>query len=115
MGIITITESHVGQSIGNFTVNDDVLDDPIVRIKVARKGDFLVPRLILDSSLLFDLGSDELKPGVLQEFLNVANFIRFHKPSKLIIEGHTDGDGDQDYNQALSERRTRGANAAIDS
>ncbi len=52
---------------------------------------------------------------MLQEFLNVANFIRFHKPSELIIEGHTDGDGDQDYNQALSERRTGGANAAIDS
>lgn len=105
LGILTITESHDGTSIGHFTVNDGVLEDPVVRVKVAMKGDFLVPRLTLDSSLLFDQGSFDLKPGILAEFQNVADFIRFHGPSKLIIEGHTDSDGDEDYNSTLSTRR----------
>ena len=68
------------------------------------KGDLLVPRLILDSSLLFDQGSANLKPGILAEFKTVADFIRFHQPSKLIIEGHTDSDGDKDYNSDLSQQ-----------
>ena len=105
LGIITITESHDGASVGRFTLNDAILEDPIVRVKVAMKGDFLVPRLTLDSSLLFDQGSAELKPGILAEFKNVADFILYHKPSKLIIEGHTDADGDEIYNTDLSLRR----------
>lgn len=105
LGILTIIESHDGTSIGHFTVSDGVLEDPVVRVKVAMKGDFLVPRLTLDSSLLFDQGSFDLKPGILAEFQNVADFIRFHGPSKLIIEGHTDSDGDEDYNNTLSLRR----------
>ncbi|HJP30405.1 MAG TPA: OmpA family protein [Candidatus Latescibacteria bacterium] len=54
---------------------------------------------------LFDQGSADLKAGILGEFQNVADFIRFHKPSKLIIEGHTDSDGDDEYNNDLSQRR----------
>ena len=57
IGKITIIESHQGTSIGRFTVNDGALEDPVVRVKVAMEGDFLVPRLILDSSLLFDSGA----------------------------------------------------------
>jgi len=103
--IITITESHNGTSLGHFTANDGVFEDPVVRVKVAMTGDFLVPRLSLDSSLLFDPGSFQLKPVILAEFQNVAYFIRFHNPSKLIIEGHTDSDGDELYNNVLSTRR----------
>ncbi len=104
IGEITIIESHQGTSIGRFTVNDGALEDPVVRVKVAMEGDFLVPRLILDSSLLFDSGSAALKAGIIGEFENVANFIKFQTPSKL-IEGHTDSDGDEDYNNNLSLQR----------
>ena len=34
----------------------------------------------------------------------MANFIKFQTPSKL-IEGHTDSDGDEDYNNNLSLQR----------
>lgn len=105
IGVITIIESNQRSSIGRFTVNDDVLEDPTVRFKVAMKGDFLLPRLVVDSNLLFDRGSAELKQGILAEFKDVADFIRFQKPSKLIIEGHTDSDGDSEYNDRLSQLR----------
>ena len=59
----------------------------------------------MDSNMLFDRGSAELKQGILAEFKDVAEFIRSQKPSKLIIEGHTNSDGDSDYNDRLSQLR----------
>ena len=35
----------------------------------------------------------------------MAEFVRAFNPSKLIVEGHTDSDGDEEQNQKLSEER----------
>ena len=35
----------------------------------------------------------------------VVQFVRVFNASKLIVEGHTDSDGDERQNQALSEQR----------
>ena len=69
------------------------------------KGDFVIPRLVLDSNVLFEAASAELGGLAKAEFLKVAKFIKFHSSSKLIIEGHTDSDGDDAYNKRLSQDR----------
>ena len=66
----------------------------------------VVPRLIIDSGVLFDSGRSGLKPGAAQELQKVADFVRMFTPTKLVIEGHTDSDGSRDYNQKLSEDRS---------
>ena len=37
-----------------------------------------------------------MKGGAAEEFAKVADFVRMFSPSKLVIDGHTDSDGDSD-------------------
>jgi OOP family OmpA-OmpF porin len=96
-----------------FEPQPDVLVASILRVPEPMQGDLLIPRLVFDSNLLFDPGSAALKPGVIAEFQNVADFIKFHGPSKLIIEGYTDGDGEPDYNLDLSLRRAEAVRQSL--
>lgn len=104
IGTMTIIQSQSGSCVGRFSPNAN-LDQPLIKFKTAMKGDIVVPRLIIDSGVLFDPGKAELKPGARQEFEKVANFVQNFSPNKIFIEGHTDSDGDDESNQLLSEKR----------
>ena len=105
IGTMTITESQLGSSIGKFDPNVATMDHPLIRYKAPMKGDIVVPRLVIDSGVLFDPGDAALKGGAAEEFDKVADFVNNFSPSKLIIEGHTDSDGDEDSNLLLSKNR----------
>ncbi|GHC10723.1 OmpA family protein [Thermomonas carbonis] len=65
-------------------------------------------RLSLDSAVLFDVGSAELKPAARDELLRVAGLVKARSGTGPIrIEGHTDSDGDAAMNLALSQRRAQ--------
>ena len=66
-----------------------------------------MPRLIIDSEVLFAAGSVELRKEAEVEFDKVAKFVNNFSPSKLVIEGHTDSDGDTGFNQKLSDDRAK--------
>ena len=104
IGTMTIIESQRGSSMGKFTQGEKI-DLPLIKFKVPLKGDIVVPRLIIDSSVLFNPGEFSLNVNASEEFKKVADFIQNFTPSKLIIEGHTDADGDDEANQLLSEQR----------
>jgi outer membrane protein OmpA-like peptidoglycan-associated protein len=55
--------------------------------------------------VLFNPGDFSLSANAGEEFQKVADFIKNFSPNKLIIEGHTDADGDDAANQLLSEQR----------
>ena len=105
IGTMTITTSQMGNSLGRFAPNLKAMKMPAIKYKVPLKNDIVVPRLILDSGVLFDPGAADLKPKVEEEFLKIADFVQNFSPSKLIIEGHTDADGAEEANQKLSELR----------
>jgi outer membrane protein OmpA-like peptidoglycan-associated protein len=63
-------------------------------------------------TVLFELNSDRLTAGAMQQLDELAAVIKAANPSdRFAIEGHTDARGGDDLNQDLSERR---AAAAID-
>ena len=105
IGTLKIELAQQGSAVGAFVANKKAMQGPIIKYKSPMKGDVVVPKLILDSGVLFDPGAITLKPGAAQEFNKIANFVRNFTPSKLIIEGHTDGDGSAEANQKLSENR----------
>ena len=107
IGTMIITDSQQGSSIGEFRPDAGAMAQPIIRHKTALKGDYVVPRLIIDSGVLFDPGAYSLKPGAGEEFAKVAGFVENFSPSKLVIEGHTDADGDAVANMKLSELRSQ--------
>ena len=62
--------------------------------------------LIVDvSDVLFDTGQHTLKPGAREKLATVAGILLAYPDLSLEVDGHTDNVGNDDYNQALSERR----------
>jgi outer membrane protein OmpA-like peptidoglycan-associated protein len=57
--------------------------------------------------VLFDTGQATLKPGANLALTRLATFLNANTQTKIIIEGHTDSRGSDEYNEALSERRAR--------
>ncbi|MBL0329131.1 MAG: OmpA family protein [Bacteroidetes bacterium] len=63
------------------------------------------PQITLSSAVLFDFDKYELLANSKLELDNLIEQIKKQNPSKIIIEGHTDNIGQENYNQTLSEKR----------
>lgn len=59
----------------------------------------------LSSAVLFDFDKFDLLANSKLELDKIVEHINKQKPSKIIIEGHTDNKGQESYNQTLSEKR----------
>lgn len=61
----------------------------------------------------FALDSSRLEQAGLEVLNNVARDIKRYNPSEVLIAGHTDRSGSDDYNMALSRRRSEAVAAAL--
>ena len=107
IGRMTITASQPGLSEGIFAVSDATIHHPLIRFKSAMKGDIVVPRITIDSTLMFDAGKSSLTREAAEEFEKVSDFVLNFSPAKIVIEGHTDSDGNAESNMILSESRAK--------
>jgi outer membrane protein OmpA-like peptidoglycan-associated protein len=62
-------------------------------------------KISLATDVLFDFDRAELRPAAGPPLQKVAAVLKTYPKATAWIEGHTDGKGDDDYNQNLSERR----------
>jgi outer membrane protein OmpA-like peptidoglycan-associated protein len=65
------------------------------------------------SDVLFDTGQATLKPGADRALDRLAQFLKDSSGTHLIIEGHTDSVGTDDYNLGLSQRRAQAVADAL--
>lgn len=72
-------------------------------------------QLTLASNLLFSNASSTLKAGGTQQLGRLADFMRRHPKTRIIIEGYTDNRGPAAYNQRLSQARAQAVADAIES
>jgi outer membrane protein OmpA-like peptidoglycan-associated protein len=70
--------------------------------RVFRQGDSIILRLV---GLSFDSGAAQIKPQNFELLGKVEKAIDVFPQSELIIEGHTDSHGGDDFNQKLSQDR----------
>lgn len=63
--------------------------------------------------VLFDTGLATLKPGAYATIDRLANVLKEAPDRKVMIEGHTDSVGSDEYNQGLSERRASAVQTAL--
>jgi outer membrane protein OmpA-like peptidoglycan-associated protein len=63
--------------------------------------------------VLFDTGKATLKPGAYATVDRLATVLKEDQQRKVLIEGHTDSVGSDEYNQELSERRAATVQAAL--
>jgi len=55
--------------------------------------------------VLFDFAKANLRSGAQQNLYRLVTFLREHPDRAVLVEGHTDSIGGDDYNLTLSERR----------
>lgn len=60
---------------------------------------------VATQGIYFDSGSDNLRPESTPTLKEMGQMLHEHADLRLLIEGHTDDQGDDAYNQDLSERR----------
>jgi outer membrane protein OmpA-like peptidoglycan-associated protein len=63
--------------------------------------------ITLSRGVLFQSGKSELLPGASERLDRVADALNAIPDRKLMIEGHTDSQGKEEFNKDLSERRAQ--------
>jgi outer membrane protein OmpA-like peptidoglycan-associated protein len=87
------------------------IDQSIEGAKVERVGEGI--QVTFESGLLFDFDSDVIKPTAAGNLQELARSLTKYPNSNLLIVGHTDSQGDDAYNMALSQRRANSAAAYL--
>lgn len=62
-------------------------------------------KITFESGILFDYDSDKIKPGTAKSLDEMAATLNKYNDTVILVEGHTDATGTEEYNQRLSERR----------
>ena len=70
---------------------------------VTREGEGILVKF--DSGILFDTNSSDLKPAARTNLQNLATSLQNNPQTNILIVGHTDNTGTDQYNQDLSVRR----------
>ncbi len=74
-------------------------------VDVIRSGDDLILRM--PSGVTFDVDRSEVKPQFFSTLDQVAQTLSSYNQTFIDVLGHTDSTGSLEYNQSLSERRSR--------
>jgi outer membrane protein OmpA-like peptidoglycan-associated protein len=81
------------------------LERKVENAKVERIGEGI--KMTFDSGLLFGFDSYKLTAETQSNLDNLAEVIKEYNDTDILIEGHTDNVGAQNYNVSLSERRAK--------
>ncbi len=93
-----------GAIIGNYMDKQaEELERDLEGAKIVRVGEGI--KITFTSGLLFDVDKADLRPEAKQELTELARILNKYEDTNVLIEGHTDSSGPDEYNQRLSERR----------
>ncbi len=81
--------------------------------KVERVGEGI--RLTFESGILFKTGSSVLSTTAEGNIAKLAKTLNKYPDTNILVEGHTDSTGTEDYNQSLSERRANAVGNSLKS
>ncbi|MDQ7032574.1 MAG: peptidoglycan-associated lipoprotein Pal [Desulfonauticus sp.] len=99
------TLSSVQEQQGQ-TVEEQNLQEEKLKQAQQEKEDI---RKIIAKRIFFDFDSYELKPEARKILQQKAEILKKHPEIKIVIEGHCDERGTEEYNLALGEKRARAA------
>ena len=100
-----------GNQIGAYMDNQEQALRQLSDASIQRDQDVLTATF--KSDMFFDYDSAQLKPGAYRELNRVTNILNQYPQTTILVEGHTDSRGSEQYNQQLSERRADAVKRAL--
>jgi outer membrane protein OmpA-like peptidoglycan-associated protein len=94
-----------GAIIGDYMARQKEDLEKVPGAEVRQEGEELV--ITFENPILFDLDSAALKPQALSILDDVGTVLANYPDTDLLVMGHTDNSGSEQYNQQLSERRAQ--------
>jgi len=95
-----------GAIIGGYMDRQaEEIERDIEGAKVERIGEGI--KITFASGILFDVDKSDLKWEAQQNLTKLAGILKKYDDTDILIEGHTDSDGAENYNLALSNRRAQ--------
>ncbi len=73
--------------------------------KIERVGEGI--KITFTSGLLFDVDKADVRPEAKVELTDLSRVLNKYADTNVLIEGHTDSTGPEDYNMGLSQRRAQ--------
>lgn len=97
-----------GAAIGGIMDSQaEDLQDKLPNARVERIGEGI--HITFDSGILFDVNSSNLRAASRQNLDDLVASLEEYEGTDVLVVGHTDATGADDYNQTLSERRADAA------
>lgn len=95
-----------GALIGNYMDKQaEEMQNDIEGAEIERVGEGI--KITFDSGILFATNSSTLEPQARLNINKLAVILNKYPDTNILVTGHTDFDGTEEYNQALSERRAK--------
>lgn len=93
-----------GALIGRYMDRQaEEIRDDLKGARVERVGEGIL--VTFDSGLLFDVNSYQLRSATKANLDELAGVLQKYDDTEVLVAGHTDSSGSDDYNQTLSEKR----------
>jgi outer membrane protein OmpA-like peptidoglycan-associated protein len=94
-----------GAFIGNYMDKQAAeIQRDLEGARVERIGEGI--KITFNSGLLFDLDKSELREQSKQNLSNLGKILNKYEDTNILIEGHTDSTGTEEYNMKLSKERS---------
>ena len=95
-----------GAYIGNYMDKQAAeIERDIAGARVERVGEGI--KITFNSEIMFDLNKAVLKDQYQGELSELATILNKYQDTNILLEGHTDSTGSQEYNLELSEKRAK--------
>jgi outer membrane protein OmpA-like peptidoglycan-associated protein len=101
-----------GYAIGNYMDKQaEEMQRDLEGVKVQRVGEGI--KLTFDSGILFEVNKSALSGQAMTNLTDLGVILNKYDDTNILIEGHTDADGSESYNQTLSEQRANAVKAYL--
>ena len=77
------------------------------KVERVGEGEDAKVNITFDSGFLYDVDKSELKPDTIANLNKLAEIMQKYPDTNILVEGHTDSTGKDDYNMKLSEKRAK--------
>jgi len=106
----------VGGAVGNIIGHEmdkqaEELEQSLRDAEIQRVGEGIA--ITFDSGLLFGFDSSEIQPDARENLTQLAASLNQYPDSDIVIVGHTDSRGSEEYNLNLSNRRSESAKSYL--